>query len=343
MNNRFHVPTKVFGTRRSKNGAQKSDSVNASSPAQVTPAAVSGTDPLLIDPNLNDSPGKSATYLIQGDRTAIIDPGSANAAPRVLEALRVRDIEVDLIVLTHAHPDAAAGAGVFARRFARAEIVAPAGVAERLSDPAALVAEMKKVYGDRVEKLFGLPDPIDASRIRALADGDTVSLGDRELEAIATPGHTAAHMAYFDPATSSLFCGDALGVQLPGSGVVRPSTPPWDFSFQDSLGSIEKLSGVGADTVYLAHFGAARPGPSEIFTRAADSLERWHRSFLKKREQTDSEEDLSRQFNACLEATLEPIAPSVRRDLEEVSPTWLNLAGLSAEQERLGGRFSDAA
>ena len=128
-----------------------------------------------------------------------------------------------------------------------------------------------------------------------------------------------------------------------GSSVVRPSTPPWDFSLEDSLDSIERLAGVEAETVYLAHYGAARPGPTEIFDRAADSLERWHKSFLKKREQTDSEEDLSRQFNACLEASLEPIAPSVRRDLETVSPAWLNLAGLSAEQARLNGRLSDAA
>jgi glyoxylase-like metal-dependent hydrolase (beta-lactamase superfamily II) len=149
-------------------------------------------------------------------------------------------------------------------------------------------------------------------------------------------------MSFFDRSTGSLFCGDALGIQLPGSRVVRPSTPPWDFCLEDSLGSIGKLAAVGADTVYLAHYGAARPGPEEIFTRSAEALEGWHRSFLRKREQTDSAEDLSRQFNACLEASLEPIAPSVRRDLETVSPAWLNLAGLNAEQARLGD-ISNAA
>ena len=134
--------------------------------------------------------------------------------------------------------------------------------------------------------------------------------------------------------------------------IVSPYTgKSWPLSYfeETSAASVmekaeeEEVAEVDAETVYLAHFGAARPGPREIFDRAADSLERWHRSFLKKLEQTDSEEDLSRQFNACLEASLEPIAPSVRRDLESVSPAWLNLAGLSAEQARLGGRLSDAA
>jgi glyoxylase-like metal-dependent hydrolase (beta-lactamase superfamily II) len=343
MNTRFHVPTKVFGTRRNRGERPDGDSGSRPDTTPAPTAGITGNDPALIDPMLDGSPGRSCSYLIPGAKTALIDPGSAKAAPRVLEALKSRRIKVDLILLTHIHPDAAAGAGVIAGEFPEAEIAAPAGATGRLADPSALVSDMKKVYGEKADKLYGLPAPIDSVRIGALADGDRIALGDREIEAIASPGHTAAHMSYFDQTSGALFCGDALGIQLPGSSVVRPSTPPWDFSLEDSLDSIDKLAEVDAETVYLAHFGAARPGPREIFDRAADSLERWHRSFLKKLEQTDSEEDLSRQFNACLEASLEPIAPSVRRDLESVSPAWLNLAGLSAEQARLGGRLSDAA
>jgi len=341
MNTRFHVPTKVFGTRRSR--GERTEGEPGSGLSAVSPATGNGSDPILVDPMLNDSPGKSSSYLIPGSRTALIDPGSANAAPRVLEYLKANRIEVDLVLLTHIHPDAAAGAVVITRHFPEADIAAPAGSTERLSDRTAMVTDMKKVYGERAEMVYGLPTPVDAVRITALADGDRIDLGDRMLEVIATPGHTAAHMSFFDPSTSSLFCGDALGVQLPGSSVVRPSTPPWDFSLEDSLDSIGILAEIDAETAYLAHYGAARPGPDEICERAADSLERWHQSFLRKREQTDSEEDLSRQFNACLEASLEPVAPSVRRDLESVSPAWLNLAGLNAEQARISGHLSDAA
>ncbi len=337
MNTRFHVPTRVFGSRRSR--GERPDGDGSSS----IPAALSGTDPLLIDPMLNDTPGRSSLYLIPGDRNVLIDPGPANAAPRVLDGLRSRRIRVDLILLTHIHPDAAAGAGVIAARFPTARIAAPAGTTELLADRSALLSEMKEVYGEKAEHMFGLPVAIDISRMTSLTDGDRINLGDRTIEAIATPGHTAAHMSYLDHSTSSLFCGDALGVQLPGSSVVRPSIPPSDFSLEDSLTSIGSLDAVGAETVYLAHYGAARSGPSEIFARSDEALRNWHRSFLRKREQTDSEEDLSRQFNACLEASLEPVAPSVRRELESVSPTWLNLAGLSAEHARLRRHLPDAA
>ncbi|HMT05323.1 MAG: MBL fold metallo-hydrolase [Solirubrobacterales bacterium] len=341
MNTRFHVPTKVFGSRRSRDDRPEGDAVN-SPPTPSQPAALLGSDPILVDPMLNDSPGKSSSYLIPGTRVALVDPGPANAAPKVLEALKARGIRVDLILLSHIHPNAAAGAGVIARQYPKAEIAAPAGVTGLLADPTELVSDLKKLHGEEVCSIFGMPTPIPGDRIRALADGDRIDLGDRVIEVISTPGHTADHMAFLDPATSSLFCGDALGVQLPGSRVVRPSTPPWDFSFEDSLNSIDRLSEVEASNVYLDHFGAARPGPEEIFDRSADSLENWHESFLKKQAQTDSEEDLSRQFNACLEASLEPIAPAVRRDLEAVSPAWLNLRGLRIAQSQASG-LSDAA
>lgn len=339
MNTRFHVPTRVFGGRRSGRDRSASGPENPS----VSPALVAGGDPVLIDPLLNDSPGKSCCYLIPGERKALIDPGSAQAAPRLLASLKDERIRIDLILLTHIHPDAAAGVGAIARRFPRARILAPAGAAGLLADPTAFLADTEEVYGSGAETFFGRPTAIEPGRIEPVEGDERIDLGDRTIATIATPGHTAAHLSYFDRATHSLFCGDALGVQLPGSRAVRPSTPPRDFSLEDSLDSIGKLAEIGAESVFLAHYGAARPGPEEIFPQAADALQRWHRSFLKQRSRSENDEDLARQFNACLEASLEPITPSARRDLETVSPAWLNLAGLSAEQTRLGNRFFDAA
>jgi glyoxylase-like metal-dependent hydrolase (beta-lactamase superfamily II) len=43
-----------------------------------------------------------------------------------------------------------------------------------------------------------------------LYDGDRYDLGGRELEAIATPGHTCGSMSFLDRSTGSLFCGDLI-------------------------------------------------------------------------------------------------------------------------------------
>ena len=67
MNTRFHVPSKVFGTRRSR-GERPDGDPGSQSETSVVPASITGTDPLLIDPMLNGSPGKSCSYLIQGEK-----------------------------------------------------------------------------------------------------------------------------------------------------------------------------------------------------------------------------------------------------------------------------------
>ena len=41
-----------------------------------------------------------------------------------------------------------------------------------------------------------------------IADGDIFDLGDREIEAIATPGHTHGSMTFLDHRTGGLFTGD---------------------------------------------------------------------------------------------------------------------------------------
>lgn len=43
-----------------------------------------------------------------------------------------------------------------------------------------------------------------------ISDGDRFDLGNRTLEAIATPGHTHGSMSFLDELTRSLFCGDVL-------------------------------------------------------------------------------------------------------------------------------------
>ena len=97
--------------------------------------------------------------------------------------------------------------------------------------------------------------------------------------------------------------------------------------------------GSGPKRSYLPITGRLVPSPTdEIFDRAADSLERWHRSFLK-REQTEQREGTSpRQFSACLEASLEPIAFGSPRP-PGGQPAWLNLARALRRQARLNGRL----
>lgn len=354
MNSPFHVRNRVFGGRRARPAASpEGDPVSAEVSARPAAAGVPegtpahpltrGTDPVTIDTMTWEQPEKTAAYLVPGRRNLLIDAGSARSAPTVIRALEELDVDrIDYIALTHIHPDQAGGIGCLTKRFPEATVLVHPDGAGHVADPSLLIKAMKAMGGDQALELFGEPTAVAADRIRPVADGESVDLGDRQVDAIATPGHTAAHLAWLDRRTGALFCGDALGVRVPGSRVVRPATPPSDFCHRQALDSIESIRRTAAGQAYRSHFGPATGSLEQSCDHSAETLERWHASYLDKCGDAEDPEDLTRRFNASLEASLEPVGPAVRRSLELISPTWLNLAGMSEERSR-PDRYPDAA
>ncbi|MBK5110489.1 MAG: MBL fold metallo-hydrolase [Thermoleophilia bacterium] len=334
MNTHFNVRRKVFRNRRGagQDAANRDTRPAAPPPPQAPPDSI---QTVLVDSLMHGEKEKMGACLVPGIRPALIDPGPANTADNVIGALGALGINrLDSIVLTHIHFDHAGGAGHLAERFPEATVYIHSRVARHLADPARLTESVRAVWGEQTEALFGLPMAVSEERIQRIDDGDTVDLGDRRLGVIATPGHTRGHLAYLDQETGSLFCGDALGVQLPGSQVIRPSTPPMDFCLDDAVKSIETIKSLKPESVYMSHFGQAAPGPEQACDQAIEAIRRWYESFLHKLEIAESDEDLRRRFHACLEATLEPVSPVTRRNLETVNPAWLNIEGMTGALER---------
>jgi glyoxylase-like metal-dependent hydrolase (beta-lactamase superfamily II) len=293
--------------------------------------------PISIDTMMFGLPRSTAAHLVPASRPALVDVGSDSTVPAVTAALSQIGVDrLEAIVLTHIHFDHAGGAGQLARRFEDVPVYAPERVIKHLIDPGRLTEGVRSVWGDQTETLFGLPEPVPSDRVVPLKDGDRIDLGDRSLLAIATPGHTRAHLSYLDESSGALICGDALGINLPNFDVVRPATPPADFSLEESLGSIERIRKSGASEAYAAHFGLVPGDLDRNCDRAATALERWWEMFERERFEAHGEEDLLRRVHCALEADLEPIRPGQRRTLETVNPAWLNLSGMSIAASRVG-------
>ena len=112
------------------------------------------------------------TWVVGSEPSIVIDPGPdlpAHLADVASEAGRV-----DAVLVTHNHPDHAAGALPFA------EMVGAPVYAYRLAG---------------------------AEEVRA---GQRVRAGALDLTAIHTPGHTSDHVAFFEPGSGALFTGDAV-------------------------------------------------------------------------------------------------------------------------------------
>ena len=344
MTTRFNVRKKVLGNLKPTRLAHKNGAAaEPSSPAEIAPPAT--PDPIAIDTQMFGEPEIMAAHLLPGEKPARIETGPANTADNVIAALTALGIkQLDSIVLTHVHFDQAGGAGRLAEHYPEATVYLHESGASYLSEPETLAESAKSIWEGRAESMFGMPSPVASERIQTISDGDEIDLGDRKIQAIATPGHTRTHMVFFDPETGAMICGDALGLQLPGSRIIRPSTPPSDYSRTDTIRSIGHLREFEPESLHFAHFGRAQQSPAATFDRAIVALNEWHEKFESKSEIAESEEELLRSVNACVEATLEPVPPSVRRGFESVNPAWLNIAGMRGERDRrIRGDLSDAA
>ncbi|HEV2108962.1 MAG TPA: MBL fold metallo-hydrolase, partial [Thermomicrobiales bacterium] len=213
-----------------------------------------------IDLNFQGLPGVIAAYLLAGGgELALIETGPSSTLPALIEGIATAGFasaDLTTVLVTHIHLDHSGAAGLLARQAPRARIyVHPVG-APHLVDPSRLLASATRIYGDRMDELWGEVAPLPAERVIALDDGEPLSVAGRVLSAVFTPGHASHHVAYWDAGSAIAFTGDVAGVRLPGSDYVCPPTPPPDLDPDAWAISIERLRGLAARRLCLTHFGA---------------------------------------------------------------------------------------
>jgi glyoxylase-like metal-dependent hydrolase (beta-lactamase superfamily II) len=200
----------------------------------------------------------TSAYLVDADELTLVETGpttSSETVRRGLATLGVGSDDLAHVVVTHIHLDHAGGVGTLAGAFPRATVWVSERGAPHLADPAKLVASTGRVYGpQRMHEMFGPVEPVEGGRLLAVADGDTIDLGNRVLDVLYTPGHASHHVALADRRTGAVFAGDALGVHLPDVRVLRPATPPPDFDIELACASIERIRD-RSDLLLLSHFG----------------------------------------------------------------------------------------
>jgi glyoxylase-like metal-dependent hydrolase (beta-lactamase superfamily II) len=221
----------------------------------------------------------AAYLLIQDGRAAFVDNNTEHAVPKLLQALNSQELSpeaVDYVIITHVHLDHASGSAKLMEACPSARLLAHPRAAPHMIDPTKLVASARKVYGDEVfAQLYGELRPIEASRVRAMQDGETVLLGSsRELRFIHTRGHANHHFCIHDSGSNGIFTGDSFGLRYPdlqtGGLFIFPTTSPTDFNPEEALKSIDKILATGAERAYPTHFGEL--AGREKLTQAAEQL-----------------------------------------------------------------------
>lgn len=184
----------------------------------------------------------TVSYIIGRGDVAIIDPGPLDEAHIVALLDAVRGETVTHVFVTHTHRDHSPA--VPAIKSATGALV----LAEGPHRPA------RAINDDEAPRLEASND-MEFQPDRRLADGDIVNGPGWTIEAVATPGHTANHMAFALKEPSLLFSGDH---------VMAWSTPvvaPPDGSMKDYMASLRKLA-ARPEPIYLpGHGGAVRQAP----------------------------------------------------------------------------------
>jgi len=181
---------------------------------------------------------------------ALVDPGPESSIGTLLEA--IGEEQPRALLLTHIHLDHAAATGALVRRWPELEVYVHERGARHLVDPSKLLASAERLYGDRMEYLWGEIVPVPEANVRPLTGGEDV-LG---MRVAYTPGHASHHVSYFHQESGTAFVGDVAAVRIPGVELVVPPTPPPDIDIETWLESIAIVESWRPERLALTHFGA---------------------------------------------------------------------------------------
>ncbi len=225
-----------------------------------------------------------------GAGLGLVDPGPTACLERLRERLREMGYalaDVRAVLLTHIHLDHATASGAIVREVPEARVYVHPKGAVHMIDPARLLESAYRIYGDRLDRLWGEFVPVPPAAVVEVDEGDTVELGDRELRVAYVPGHAKHHVAYFEEASATAWVGDVGGIRIPPGSPI-PVTPPPDIDIPTWNESMDRVLAWGPRRIVPTHFGPS-DDPGAHFAELRRALDAWGRYVKRSLEGEDPE------------------------------------------------------
>jgi glyoxylase-like metal-dependent hydrolase (beta-lactamase superfamily II) len=183
----------------------------------------------------------SAYILARNGEAALVDTGVAGSADAIESSLLAVGLgwgSLGHVVVTHLHGDHAGST----------------------ADVLTAAPDAMGYAGEADIPGISSPRPLTA-----VADGDEV-MG---LRIVATPGHTAGHVAVFDPLAGILVAGDALNT---ANGEAAGPNPGFTADLATANASVKTLAGLSFETLLVGHGEPIISGASDSVAALAATL-----------------------------------------------------------------------
>lgn len=292
-----------------------------------------------IDTGFQGQAGAVAAFLVVGpDGLGLVETGptTVQGGLRAGMAAAGYDLgDVTDVVVTHIHLDHAGGLGSLMRELPDVQAwVHPVGRPHML-DPARLIASATRIYGDRMDQLWGDFLPVPEERLHATADGQPIRLGGRELVPYDTPGHASHHIALLDTQTGTLFTGDVAGVRMQGTALPVPPLPPPDIDIAAWEASIARMRALAPERLALTHFSAFE----DVEAHLAALEEGLDRAMAMGREVLlpgGSDAELADRLEAWVRGALGTDADRVWGAMDAANPLFMSASGIHRVLRKAG-------
>jgi glyoxylase-like metal-dependent hydrolase (beta-lactamase superfamily II) len=210
-------------------------------------------------------------YLLRdGDAWTIVDsglnypPGQA-AWLAAFDALGIKFDSIRRIVLTHAHPDHYGMAGWLAERSGAPVLLSPAeqafaarvwGGGEPVIQAVAALFRQHSMHSELIDAVCDQmrvirPMTRPLAETAALAPGARLQIGEREFQAISTPGHSDGHLAFYCADERLLLCGDTVLTKITPNISLWPDGRPDPLA--DFLRTLDELDRIEVDLALPGH------------------------------------------------------------------------------------------
>ncbi len=209
-------------------------------------------------------------YLFRGrEQATLFEGGIRSTGPILCQQLQTLGVPADTVkqlVVTHAHPDHVMAVPAIRQLCPGVQVLASELAAQTLAAEKAVsfFCKMDEVLTGSLLRAglvpdAGPPQPLAENRIgvdRILKEGDTVAVDDGvTFQVLATPGHSACLLSFYEPQSKVLIVSDTTGYYLPQLDYYWPN---YFTDYGAYVRSIERLAELPAEFLCLSHNGVIR-------------------------------------------------------------------------------------